>query len=101
MALQSSPTKSTDGYSPDIGCNDFLVEGEITVTITLNEYRALIEHKAQSEAKRELETAKNNWIKSMTDAETLKKSNADLMAENMRLHALINERQLVSDLNNQ
>ncbi len=45
--FQVTPTKET-GYS-GFGTHDFVVNGEITVTITLAEYRELIGAKAHAE----------------------------------------------------
>ena len=46
----------TDNSRDDIYLDDFAAEGELTVTITLNEYRKLVQSATESKCKREHES---------------------------------------------
>lgn len=47
--LQKAPEKKTDNYG-GLTENDYIISGEIMVTITLREYRELLTKSAKSEA---------------------------------------------------
>ena len=46
----------TDNCRTDINCNDYVAEGELTVTITLNEYRDLIIKSVENKQRKEHES---------------------------------------------
>ena len=56
--------------------NDFVLDNEITVTITLNEYRKLVENNATSTAR--IDEANNEKWKYYRENEELKKQVAEL-----------------------
>ena len=56
--------------------NDFVLDNEITVTITLHEYRELVENNATSKAR--IEDANNEKWKYYRENEELKKQVAEL-----------------------
>ena len=72
-------TKTPDTFSDDFAPHDFVVENELTVTITLSEYRSLISSKAASDARisslysenhrlqTELKELKEKWHESSPD----------------------------------
>ena len=62
------------GYNPDY--NNFVCPGELTVQITLNEYRKLIEENAT--AQHRIDKADMERIEKRREADQLKKENAEL-----------------------
>lgn len=69
--------KKMDGYSFEK--KDFVASGEITVTITLGEYRQLIKDCAT--AQQRIDKAEDDKYSRNTENEALKKENAELKAE--------------------
>lgn len=69
--------KKMDGYSFEK--KDFVASGEITVTITLGEYRQLIKDCAT--AQHRIDKAENDRYSRNAENEALKKENAELKAE--------------------
>ena len=62
------------GYNPEY--NNFVCPGELTVQITLNEYRKLIEENAT--AQHRIDKADMERIEKRREADQLKKENAEL-----------------------
>lgn len=69
--------KKMDGYSFEK--KDFVASGEITVTITLGEYRRLIADNAT--AQQRIDKADEDKYSRNAENEALKKENAELKAE--------------------
>ena len=69
--------KKMDGYSFEK--KDFVASGEITVTITLGEYRKLIADNAT--AQQRIDKADEDRYSRNAENEALKKENAELKAE--------------------
>ena len=69
--------KKMDGYSFEK--KDFVASGEITVTITLGEYRKLIADNAT--AQQRIDKANEDKYSRESENEALKKENAELKAE--------------------
>ena len=69
--------KKMDGYSFEK--RDFVASGEITVTITLGEYRRLIADNAT--AQQRIDKADEDKYSRNAENEALKKENAELKAE--------------------
>lgn len=69
--------KKSDGYKFEE--NNFVASQEITVTITLGEYRKLIEDNAT--AKRRIEDANEDKYSRQAENESLKKENEELKVE--------------------
>lgn len=69
--------KKMDGYSFEK--KDFVASGEITVTITLGEYRKLIADNAT--AQQRIDKADEDRYSRNSENEALKKENAELKAE--------------------
>lgn len=81
--FQASPTKEPD-YS-GFGKHDFVINGEITVTITLSEYRQLLTAQAKAEA-----SEANSKVYSMkNELEALKKELAAANKQIAEFRALI------------
>lgn len=59
--------------------NDFLASGELTVTITLSEYRKLVKDCATAQAR--IDKAESDRYERNSENEALKKENAELKAE--------------------
>ena len=74
--------KKMDGYS--FNKENFLASGELTVTITLGEYRSLVEKCAT--AQKRIDDANDDKYKRNSENEALRKENADLKAELYELH---------------
>ena len=87
--LQPSPTKDASSAYGGMENADFLVEGELTVTITLREYRDLIANNAKAESKKELSETKNRWIEAYQERDKLKNTVANLTDEVARLRSLL------------
>lgn len=83
--LQPSPTKDSNSTYGGMENADFLVEGEITVTITLREYRDLVEHKARAVNQKELDDIKTRWLDTVKERDSLTRTVSDLRAEVERL----------------
>ena len=69
--------KKLDRYGFDN--NDFLAAGELTVTITLSEYRKLVKDVATAQVR--IDKANEDKYKRDAENEALKKENAELKAE--------------------
>lgn len=69
--------KKMDGYGFEK--RDFAASGEITVTITLGEYRQLVKDCAT--AQQRIDKAENDRYSRNAENEALKKENAELKAE--------------------
>ena len=69
--------KKMDGYGFEK--KDFVASGEITVTITLGEYRQLIKDCATAQAR--IDKAEDDKYSRNAENEALKKENAELKAE--------------------
>ena len=74
--------KKMDGYSFEK--KNFLASGELTVTITLGEYRSLVEKCVT--AQKRIDDANDDKYKRNAENEALRKENADLKAELYELH---------------
>lgn len=70
--------KKLDNYHSEL--NDFVAPQEITVTITLNEYRRLISDKATSSER--ISTADRQRYQAHEDLDKCKKENEALLSEN-------------------
>ena len=68
-------TKKLDGYRTD-NMNNYTAPGEITVTITLNEYRDLVEKNATASA--DISKANSDKYKLQNEITALKKEADDL-----------------------
>lgn len=68
---------------------NFRAEGELTITITLGEYRSLVSRYATSDML--VKQAESDKYERMRKAETLEKANADLKAENYDLKTELDE----------
>lgn len=69
--------KKIDSYSFDR--NDYLASGELTVTITLSEYRKLVKDCATAQTR--IDQAEDDRYKRNAENEALKKENSELKAE--------------------
>lgn len=69
----------TDGYNDTISKHDFVADCELTVTITLAEYRELVETKATCD--RKIKEADDKRIEHYSKANALEKENSDLKKE--------------------
>lgn len=69
-------TKFSKEVDYSLNKNDFVLDNEITVTITLNEYRELVENNATSKAR--IDEANNEKWKYYRENEELKKQVAEL-----------------------
>ena len=69
--------KKLDRYGFDN--NDFLAAGELTVTITLSEYRKLVKDCATAQTR--IDKAESDRYERNSENEALKKENAELKAE--------------------
>lgn len=83
--LQPSPTKDASSAYGGMENADFLVEGEITVTITLREYRDLVEHKAKATNQKELDETNARWYETVKERDSLTRTVSDLRTEVERL----------------
>lgn len=70
-------------------CNNFVGESEITVTITLNEYRDLVTEKATKDS--DIAKAEENKYERENENSNLKKENNNLRNENAELKTEIYE----------
>ena len=70
----------------DIDKNDYVAEGEITVTITLGEYRDLVINKIRSDMHKEHE----NWVKEYNRANEAENRVKELEEELHNLYKRIN-----------
>ena len=89
--LQPSPTKDASSAYGGMENADFLVEGEITVTITLREYRDLIANNAKATSQKELCEMKNRWIEAYQERDKLKATVSNLTDEVARLRAMLDK----------
>lgn len=76
-------------YSHNDICNDFAIPGEITVTITLNEYRALISANAISEKK--ISDLNSERYDAQAECNTLKQEREKLLKEIAELKIKISD----------
>ena len=83
--------KKMDGYSFEK--KDFVASGEITVTITLGEYRKLIADNAT--AQQRIDKADEDKYSRNAENEALKKENAELKAE---LYELKKASEVIEDI---
>ncbi|MEQ2746081.1 hypothetical protein [Dialister hominis] len=81
--------KNGGEYSRNDISNDFAIPGEITVTITLNEYRALVSANAISE-KRNSEL-NSKFYDAQAKASALKQEKEELIQENAELKIKISD----------
>lgn len=81
--------KKLDHYASSGDCNNYVIPTEITVTITLNEYRSLL----TSHATRQQAIDKANEDRYTREAEikAVKEENARLKGENYDLKTLVDE----------
>lgn len=81
--LAAAPEKEDNGYDKSICDHDFLVRGELTVTITLSEYRSLLNASSVAKVK---EADQKRWDAErkrdelQKELENVKKQLADLKA---------------------
>ena len=83
-ALQASPTKESGTYS-GLTDADFIVSGEIMVTITLHEYRSLLIGRAEAEAS----SARSDKYRAERERDELKKQVVDLQNQLNELRSMI------------
>lgn len=81
--------KNCGEYSRNDIRNDFAIPGEITVTITLNEYRALISANAISEKK--ISDLNSERYDAQAEVNTLKKEKENLVKEIAELKIKISD----------
>ena len=91
--LQPSPTKDSSTAYGGGGMDnaDFLVEGELTVTITLREYRDLIASNAKAKTQKELDETRSRWMEAYQERDKLKATVANLTDEVARLRVLLDK----------
>ena len=89
--LQPSPTKDSSTAYGGMDNADFLVEGELTVTITLREYRDLIANNARAKTQKELDETKTRWMEAFQERDKLKSTVANLTDEVARLRVLLDK----------
>ena len=70
--------KNVSNYSDDV--NNYKIDGELTVTITLNEYRDLVAFRANGKA--QIEKANSDWCEERSKKEKLQ---AELAEANKKL----------------
>ena len=73
----------------DIEMRDYVAENELTVTITLNEYRALIKESVENKRRKEHE----DWLKEYNRANTAEAKVKELEAEVSNLYKRLAEHQ--------
>ena len=73
-AIETLTSKKLDRWGSDL--NDFKTESELTVEITLNEYRELIKSKATKEA--DIENANKDKYTRESENQKLKEQNKEL-----------------------
>lgn len=73
----------------DIEMRDYVAENELTVTITLNEYRALIKESVENKRRKEHE----DWLKEYNRANTAEAKVKELEAEIGNLYKRLAEHQ--------
>ena len=76
-----------EGNRSDVNPKDYVAEGEITVTITLSEYRDLIEKSVQNKQMKEHES----WLEQYQRANDAEKRVADLETEVSNLYKRLAE----------
>ena len=77
------------GYSDGSKMNDFIASQELTVTITLSEYRNLVKEYATKQS--DIKKAEDDRYKRNTENEELKKKNEELKAENYELKTTVDK----------
>ena len=77
----------TDNSRDDIYLDDFAAEGELTVTITLNEYRKLVQSATESKCKREHES----WLEQYQRANNAEERVKELEVEVNTLYKRLSE----------
>ena len=78
-----------NGYLGGSKHHDFIASQELTVTITLSEYRELIESNATK--KKDIDQAESDRYKRSAENEELKKKNEELKAENYELKTKVDQ----------
>lgn len=78
-----------NGYRGGSKHHDFIASQELTVTITLSEYRELIESNATK--KKDIDQAESDRYKRSAENEELKKKNEELKAENYELKTKVDQ----------
>lgn len=73
----------------DINLNDYVAEGELTVTITLNEYRALIREAVENKARKDHES----WLEQYTRANKAENRIKELETEISNLYKRLADEQ--------
>ena len=76
-----------EGNRYDIKMEDYVAEGELTVTITLNEYRSLIRKSVENEQRKEHE----NWLEQYTRANDAEARVKELEAEINNLYKRLSD----------
>ena len=79
--------KKINTYNKDE--NNFVIPTELTVTITLNEYRALVSQNATRQ--KDIDDANKNKYEREVEIKSLKEENARLKGENYDLKSWIDE----------
>lgn len=100
--LAAAPEKEEKGYEKSITDHDFLVRGELTVTITLSEYRALLNASSVAKVKEadqkrwEAERKRDELLKEL---ENVKKQLTDLktMFTGAALEAVTNNKEVMTN----
>ena len=85
--LEKLCDKKIDTYNKDE--NNFVIPTELTVTITLNEYRALVSQNATRQ--KDIDDANKNKYEREAEIKSLKEENARLKGENYDLKSKIDE----------
>lgn len=76
-----------EGNRYDVDLNDYVAEGELTVTITLSEYRDLIEKSVENKQRKEHES----WLEQYQRANDAEKRVKELEAEVSNLYKRLAE----------
>lgn len=85
--------KKSDNYR--FNCNDYVATSEITVTITLAEYRELVTAKAIAD--RKIEEANEDRYTRNSENDALKKDNASLKAELYEIRKKLEEKNIINE----
>lgn len=85
--------KKSDNYR--FNSNDYVATSEITVTITLAEYRELVTAKAIAD--RKIEEANEDRYTRNSENDALKKDNASLKAELYEIRKKLEEKNIINE----